>query len=221
MDIFDKKVKLSVEDLKKYSDTEIKSLSEYTGVNNGDLHKIATKIITANTNDKCVYFSKKINDFELKNFRMKIYNSFIRFKDNVLEMTPTDLWNLFKAYDKLFFNDEINSHIVESGYTLKFRTTGDKDFVTDGICIGSHCDYTITIPIEFFKNVNGTKTINVAGHQCKDQLECLQRVFEHELCHLVIFMFCKDRYITDQHGKLFMSTVNDLFRHTDYRHYLP
>ena len=103
-------------------------------------------------------------------------------------------------------------------FTLKFKTSGEDTFTTEGICTHKVCDYVVTIPIAYFKGVNGIT--NVAGHMCKDQLECLLRVIEHELVHLIIFMFCGDPFITDQHGELFMNMVGDLFGHTDFRHYI-
>ena len=133
-------------------------------------------------------------------------------------MTSKDLHNVFTQYDKLCFDGDIEKYVSEANFTLKFRTSGEDTFTTEGICIQKICDYIVTIPIKYFRNVNGIT--NVAGHLCKDQLECLLRVIEHELAHLIIFMFCGDQFITDQHGELFMNIVKDLFGHTDFRHYI-
>jgi hypothetical protein len=154
----------------------------------------------------------------LDEIRGEIYELFKEYSDSVSKLGGKDLGELFNAYDERCLNGDVQKYMKDVGYSLEFKTAGEPTFTTEGICTLNGCDYVITIPIGYFKDIKGTT--NVAGHLCKDQLECLMRVMEHELVHLLIFVYCKDIFITDQHGPLFMNLANDMFRHTDHRHYI-
>lgn len=219
-------IKSSIQDLKKMDKTDLEILSKYLRLNgNIDYEKMAKKIVYMHTDgipwkdrDKCIRYSKKLKPKELERIRQKIYNHFSHFKNSVYKMSSTDLKNIFQMYDSECFDNDISNFMTDKDFTLKFKTSGEATFTTEGICNLLKCDYTITIPTAPFERVNGVT--NVAGHLCKDQLECLQRVIEHELVHLIIFIFCQDGFIADQHGPLFMRIVKDLFNHTDHRHYI-
>ena len=167
---------------------------------------------------KCMRYTKKIAPAKMNEIRAKIYKQFVRFKDSVTKMTAADLLALLEAYDRICFNGDILRLMKEMNHTIAFKTSGEPTFTTEGICTHNTCEYKITILTKRFGEVRGPT--NVAGHMCKDQLECLLRVLEHEMCHLIIFVFCTDLYISDQHGPLFMNTISELFGHTDHRHYI-
>ena len=167
----------------------------------------------------CYRYKKKFDEKTLAAKRVKIYDKFIAKKDAFYLMKSNDIKDIFSEYDRVFFDGGLAKYINGSDFTLIFKTSGEPTFTTEGFCFRKKCEYTMTIPVSFFKNVKGLT--NVAGQMCKDQLECLQRVIEHEICHLIVFMFCGDPLETEQHGKLFMEIVSDLFSHTDPNHYLP
>jgi hypothetical protein len=237
---FDEQVQASFKDLQKYSDKELRILAKRMkiktllvgfleksrkAVRDELCYKIAQKIIYINSKkpplvekNKCSRYRKKLTAEEIAEIRKTAYDTFKRFKDSVGSMTVSDLQKLFSLYDKLCFNGDVEKYIKDANFSLKFKTSGEQTFTTEGICTHRVCNYTMTIPTAYFKNVHGP-TI-VAGQSCKDQLDCLLRVIEHELVHLIIFMFCGDSFITDQHGELFMNMVERLFGHTDYRHYI-
>src|SRR3972149_896907 len=103
-----------------------------------------------------------------------------------------------------------NIHAIRDQIYSKFRRFKDSVYtMTEGFCNQRICNYTMTIPVDFFKGVKGRT--NVAGQWCDDQLSCLQRVLEHELSPLIVFFFCADPTESDPHGKLFMKIVRDLF----------
>nr|QBK87361.1 MAG: hypothetical protein LCMAC201_02710 [Marseillevirus LCMAC201] len=227
---FSEQVQAAFEDLRLYPNSQIKILAKQMGIDCNRSHvdickKISKKIIyihsdklsTAN-NAACARYTKQLSTDELDTIRNKVYKEFIKYKDSVTKMTSEKLHELFKRYDELCFDSDIQDYMRNANYTLRFKTSGEDTFTTEGICVNNGCDYTVTIPTEYFRNVK--EITIVAGQPCKDQLECLLRVIEHELVHLIIFMFCGDSFITDQHGPLFMNTVRDLFRHTDHRHYI-
>lgn len=227
---FEEQVQATINDLMTYPEADIKLMAKQMRIvnhqNASDLcREIATKLIYIHSGNvpksdlaKCNRYSKKISDKEIADIRDQLHSEFSQFKDAVTDMTTEDLYKIFKRYDELCFNGDIMRYIYTSDYNLEFKLSGEHTFTTEGICGLKTCNYVITIPTEFFRNV-GKITI-VAGHPCKDQLDCLLRVVEHELTHLLIFMFCGDNFITDQHGELFMNMVADLFGHTDHRHYI-
>ena len=231
-DTFSEQVEAAFEDLKKYPDAPIKLLAKKMQVKDCEqkthdalCREVAKKIIYVHSdkipstdNAKCSRYTKKLSSDELDKIRNKVYKEFRKYKDSVTKMSSEELHKLFKRYDELCFDGDIQSYMKNANYSLRFKTSGEDTFTTEGICTYKVCDYTVTIPTEYFGNVK-EMTI-VAGHPCKDQLECLLRVIEHELVHLIIFMFCGDPFVTDQHGPLFMNTVRDLFGHTDHRHYI-
>lgn len=220
---FEDQVDAAAKDLLHYPAKEISLLAKKLGVKGH--RQIAKKLLSiyseelpSSLRNKCSRYSRKLSDDEIDTIRNTIYNEFKQYKDSVTDMTEKDLEVLFSRYDELCFGGDIRNHIKDVRYKLQFKTSGEETFTTEGTCNHKTCDYTITIPIEYFSNVNGIT--NVAGHPCKDQLECLLRVIEHEMIHLIIFIFCRDNFITDQHGPLFMDMANDLFRHSDHRHYI-
>ena len=221
----EKAIQLAINDLQEMDSSDLKILAKYLRLEKVDIPEMAKKIVYMHTDgipwsdrDKCIRYTRKLSNGELKKIRTQIYNHFKQYKDSVYIMTPKDLQSVFQMYDKLCFDNDLGKFMNEKEYTLEFKTSGEPTFTTEGICDFKKCNYTITIPTQPFSTINGTT--NVAGHLCKDQLECLQRVIEHELVHLIIFVFCGDGFIADQHGELFMRMVGDLFNHTDHRHYI-
>ena len=171
-------------------------------------------------NGKCARYTGAFHHKNIHAIRDQIYSKFRRFKDSVYTMTEGDIRDMFLMYDNLYFDGDMTEFMKNHKYTLEFRvsTKTESTFVTEGFCNQRICNYTMTIPVDFFKGVKGRT--NVAGQWCDDQLSCLQRVLEHELSHLIVFIFCADPTESDQHGKLFMKIVRDLFEHTDFRHYI-
>ena len=225
---FKDKVRESYKDLLNYSEKDVKLIAKQMKIKdcNDKTHdelcrQISKKVIYLNTPtehfEKCERYTKNITDEKLKQIRDKIYNKFIDYKDSVGDMNVYHLKEIFEIYDDECFEGDMQKYIYNKKYVLEFRTSGEKTFTTEGICLTT-CNYTITIPINYFSRVKGV--VNVAGHMCKDQLECLIRVMEHELTHLIIFMLCDDNNIAEEHGRLFMDVLHKLFRHTDYRHYM-
>lgn len=219
-----------IKDLKTFDPGEIHIMAIYMGipwkrVSHGELcGNIAEKLLLVHSESlpdtdksKCIRYHQKFTVAQITKIRRKIYRQFSRFKNSVADMTTDDLHDLFKAYDNECFFGDLQKYMRDAQFTIRFRTSGEPTFTTEGICTTS-CDYIMTIPIEPFRTINGPT--NVAGHICKDQLECLQRVIEHEMTHLIIFMLCGDSFVMNQHNELFMKMVSDLFGHTDHRHYI-
>jgi hypothetical protein len=243
---YQESVDKSYEDLLNYSEKDIKNLAKKLNITYIDKDKTAKKIaeklmyihrkdIPDNSINTCPNmkiseisssevvisdnhrsYLKRFTDQDIKEKSSIIYSRFIKFKDSVGDLTIEDLENIFKSYDEQFFNGDIERYMKNKKYKLIFKTDGEPTFTTEGVCSNTRCSYIITLPIKKFKKGAAL----VGGILCKDQLECLQRAMEHELTHLIIFMFCGDEIISDQHGELYMNMVSGYFRHEDYRHYI-
>lgn len=227
---FDDQVKVATDDLCTYPASQLKLMAKSMGISPKKskmqiCKEIARKNIFVHSKQlpevdrtKCARYSKKMSPEQIEGIRAQLYDEFQEFKDSVYMMQPPDLRRLLDRYDELYFEGDLNKHLKNVSYKLEFKTSGEATFTTEGICNHKTCDYTITILTKPFKKVRGV-TI-VAGHKCNDQMECLLRVIEHEMLHLIIFIFCSDSFITDQHGPLFMNMAKDLFGHTDHRHHI-
>jgi hypothetical protein len=82
-----------------------------------------------------------------------------------------------------------------------------------------HTSYEIAISAYLlFHTFRGEeRTIRVSGIVCYDRLQALQRVFEHELIHLVEMLAWGDSACS---GQRFQALAFKFFRHTDHRHEL-
>ncbi len=113
-----------------------------------------------------------------------------------------DLTQLFGWYDQEFFQGRLGEMLHEDGvYPLDFRLS--RRLVSAAgqtirqVCQVHHngkpatkVDYEITISTTLLYNTfqNVDRTVTVGGLVCRDRLEALQRIFEHELLHLAEFL---------------------------------
>ena len=81
----------------------------------------------------------------------------------------------------------------------------------------SHTRYEITVSstllYQTFADVE--RTIRVNGLVCRDRLEALQRVFEHELLHLVEMLAWGDSQCS---ARRYKGLARNIFGHTDVKH---
>jgi len=108
-----------------------------------------------------------------------------------------DLELLFELYDRLFFDGLLNRSIQEDGATIRFRLSrrmtssgGTTERLRPRSGHSPRDSYTITVStfLLFQSFRDSSRKINVGGLECKDRLEALQRIFEHELLHLTEFL---------------------------------
>ncbi len=116
-------------------------------------------------------------------------------RGNFTRIGTEDLALLFEAYDRQFFSGSLSAALSDpersrigfrlssrmtraGGKTFRFPASGGRPPVYE-IAISSHLLFTnFTEP--------GAK-VAVNGVACRDRLDALQRIFEHELIHLVEF----------------------------------
>ncbi|MDF1556460.1 MAG: hypothetical protein P1P84_25595, partial [Deferrisomatales bacterium] len=107
------------------------------------------------------------------------------------QLVPEDLWRLFHGYDDQFFGGLLTAALGPAPRErLRLRTSsrmtsaGGKTLHYQGssparfeIAVSSHLLFTNFTP--------GDAPVKVNGLQCPTRLDALQRIFEHELVHLV------------------------------------
>ena len=116
---------------------------------------------------------------------------------NFQAVSISDLKSLFTLYDRLFFGNLLADSIQQDGASLTFRLSprmtsagGTTERLRPRSGSVRRDSYTITVStVLLFQSFRESgRRICVGGLECKDRLEALQRVFEHELLHLTEFL---------------------------------
>jgi hypothetical protein len=121
---------------------------------------------------------------------------------NFTAIGTDDLARLFGWYDQEFFRGRLGEMLHEDGvWPLDFRLSRRlvsaagqtlrqvRQLQRNGTPTAK-VDYEITISTTLLYNTfqNVDRTVTVGGLICRDRLEALQRIFEHELLHLAEFL---------------------------------
>lgn len=139
-------------------------------------------------------------------------------------LAPADLWLLLHGYDHEFFGDRLVAALgPEPRETLTLRlsprmtSAGGKIFYFHR---RTPCRYEIAVSSHLlFANFAGEGTpVSVNGLTCYTRLDALQRIFEHELVHLVELLLWGR---TSCRQNAFRALAHTLFGHTEVTHRLP
>ncbi|MEW6747326.1 MAG: SprT-like family protein [Planctomycetota bacterium] len=133
-----------------------------------------------------------------------------------------DLRLMFLLYDEMFFAGLVAKTTGENGLALRIssRMTSSGGKTTrlvrrrDGIA-STRYEITVSSHLLFqtFRDVE--RPVTVSGILCRDRLEALQRIFEHELLHLVELLLWK---VTSCSAPRFQRLAQRLFGHTKSSH---
>lgn len=145
---------------------------------------------------------------------------------NFQAINSSDLELLFEQYDAGFFAGKLGPTARLHGTPLTFRVSrrmtrvgGTTTRLRHRRLTGPRQSFEIavssTLLFSTFHDV--TRTVSVSGVECHDRLECLQRVFEHELIHLAEMVIWDDSSCSQQR---FQSLAFRLFAHTEPTHQL-
>ena len=149
-------------------------------------------------------------------------------KANFTSLKTSTLKRLFDLYDDIFFGGEIQEKLTQDNSTLTMSVTNRKGVKYGGYCKktakGTRCFYTLQFPTSVFMSLfnKGEKGLKNGGLICKNRLDCLQLTFEHELIHLLMFLwkFSGKGPVYSSHGKLFKCMVYAYFGQTEFKHSL-
>jgi hypothetical protein len=148
---------------------------------------------------------------------------------NFASLCGRDIEYIFNLYDEVFFQSQIKTKIKEiPGTRLAFyaseRTSG-----AGGVCSierdRKECIYYLDIAPNivntiFKKNRSGLPL--AAGIGCRDRLECLMLIIEHQIVHLLMILWgyldSNGDSIYGSHGGLFQCMAKEYFGHTNVGH---
>lgn len=143
------------------------------------------------------------------------YPNFLQNKKNVLP--ETFLKNLLRAYDRAFLQSTIRTLLPHLCVTASKRMTScaGKFIVMTRKAEVLRCEIRMSTDF-LFRLKDGPFSLN--GLQAQDALEAFLLVFEHELCHALLYALSG----TPQgHTAAFRALTHGLFGHTAIRHALP
>lgn len=172
----------------------------------------------------CNYFKKNsFSNKEISIKKKKIYD--ISIKNNLLEnleneiITKDNIKDLFILYDHIFLFDQFYEYLNKNNIKINFNLDTNKNHDNLGRTeMESEKNHSITMYIGNIKKLVINEYIKIGGIKCYNKLQCLMSVFEHELIHLLIHIFCIDidyknnHYI--HHGDAFQSILKNIFGHT-------
>ncbi|TWU47432.1 hypothetical protein Poly51_52320 [Rubripirellula tenax] len=145
-------------------------------------------------------------------------------RPNFTSVGRDDLMRMIRMYDDRFFGGRILPVAMAEGLTFGIssrmtsvagklvthyssrRRSGPRKFE---LVLSS------TLLFQTFEDVD--RPVEVTGRMCRDRLEAMQRVAEHEFTHLIEMLIWNDGNCSESR---FQSIANRYFAHTDYRHAL-
>jgi len=171
-----------------------------------------------------IYYSQK----EILIKTKRIYLNMLNRSENVSEGNFTkifveDLKFLFEQYNKDFFSRLLEELLnKEKKNKLIFRLSSrmtKSGGSTSKIIKKNQIIYKITISsyLLFQSFLDIKRTIKINGIICKDRLEALQRIFEHELIHLLELLIKGESNCSSDSFKILAKLF---FHHTDNKHEL-
>ena len=140
---------------------------------------------------------------------------------NFTAIHPDDLAFLFRAYDRRFLKGFARRRLAPGAlaFRLSSRMTRAGGKTTRRVRTDGGTDYEIAISTEILFNgfADDDPAVGVAGIPCANRLEALQRIFEHEIVHLVEFLGTGE---SNCGARPFQELAHRLFRHRNHTHAL-
>ncbi len=185
------------------------------------------------------YDTLKLSLERIAGHRKDIYGKICKIIDNpnnIQALTAKNLKYMFDLYDNIFFDDILNevfdSQLSVKGKKYIFDIKYGNGTRNAGCCsLKPHeADiYRIKILLslkvfqEFFTADNSMRKYS-AGLPCDDQLQALMLTLEHEIIHLIIYIWeyasIKQGRKRSVHGSLFKKLSGHIFGHLDFKHSL-
>ncbi len=138
---------------------------------------------------------------------------------------PADLKTLFDSYDKVFFAGKVARRLGTTPlhFRLSRRLTSAAGKTTRRTfrralrtpVVEYEISVSTTLLFQTFRDVD--RTVTASGVPCHDRVEALQRIFEHELIHLIEMLVWNDSSCAAQR---FQSIAERFFGHREHTHQL-
>lgn len=145
---------------------------------------------------------------------------------NFRRLHPDDLRRMFDLYDAAFFagacrkvlGDMPLAFRVSQRMTLAAgKTMRHEHYTRAGLTF--YCEFEIVVSSSLLMQTfrGEEREVTVSGLVCRDRLEALQRVMEHELVHLLEMLLWRDSNCA---AERFQSIAERFFLHTHHQHAL-
>jgi hypothetical protein len=170
--------------------------------------------------DKIDYYLKnKISTETLKKNHIKI-RKFLNIDNKNFELTEDIIKKLFIIFDKLYFNHLIEDKLYDNNVDIEFSAS-KKLKTSVGMCVYKNKKMELIFSTYIFEKIYNEKfkKIVINGVMCNDITDVLINLMEHEITHLVLFIY--DKYIHDVksgHNHQFKQLINNMYRHTKVTH---
>lgn len=143
-------------------------------------------------------------------------------RPNFTKVSKADVARMIRMYDDRFFGGRILPVAEAEGLTfgLSSRMTRIAGKLVTQYPEGTHeglrsfeLVLSSTLLFQTFEDVD--RPVEVTGRLCKDRLEAMQRIAEHEFVHLIEMLIWNDGNCSEAR---FQSIAKRYFAHTDYQH---
>lgn len=143
-------------------------------------------------------------------------------RPNFTKLGRDDVARMIRLYDERFFGGQVLQAAEAEG--LRFGISSRMTRIA-GKLVTHYADgnrdgprrfelvLSSTLLFQTFDELN--RPVEVTGRTCRDRLEAMQRVAEHEMVHLVEMLVWNNGNCS---GARFQSIAHRYFGHTDYRH---
>lgn len=147
-------------------------------------------------------------------------------RGNFSNLCSSDLGLLFQINDEYFFEGEVAKLCERTAYRpLSFRLStrmtsagGMTTMQTTKVKRKTRIDFEIAIATTpLFASFRDEEKAVVSGIECRDRLEALQRIMEHEMVHLIEMLLWTNSNCA---ANPFKNIVRRFFGHTESKHQL-
>ncbi|MFO1065005.1 MAG: hypothetical protein U0892_14165 [Pirellulales bacterium] len=144
--------------------------------------------------------------------------------ENFSTVTARDLERMAEMYDALYFDSLLLSaarrHQMVFRWSGRMTSAGGKtirsgrrDSKTGRMKVKYEIALSAPLLFQTFRDLN--RPIRVTGFQCRNRLQAMQRILEHELIHLAEMLVWDDSCCS---APRFHSIANRMFGHTEHKH---
>lgn len=156
------------------------------------------------------------SDTEIQSLRDEIYSSFkggkrylthLKYGEDVLE-------RMMEMYDDVFFGGQISEKIRSMNRILVISTTpGNNRIVSNDLKIIMYISERVC------SKLKTGEVFKVNGMMCKDKLQCVQIILEHQIIHLLMVLYNHEEEETYEHSELFKCMAKTYFGHEFFDHH--
>lgn len=174
---------------------------------------------------QCRLSNRQRQERQSEVYRHVLHNSQRISSGNFSSLAPADLGMIFHAIDENFFDGRITTACERStsrplAFRLSTRMTSSGGMTTMQFSGGWRPTTEFEIAVAttpLFETFKIDSSAQVGGLLCKDRLEALLRIMEHEIVHLVEMLLWEDSNCS---ANPFKEIVHNFFGHLESNHQL-